>query len=70
MYKERTNEQRAKNAAHARLALKYRDHLEVMQRLNEFGVGYPARYKGDRETEGMTDQEYELELYYLLSKYE
>jgi hypothetical protein len=68
--RERTNEQRAKCTAHARLALKYRDHLEVQRRLDELGVWYPARYKGDAETAGMTDREYELDLYYLLSKYE
>jgi hypothetical protein len=67
---ERTNEYRAKCVACARLALKYGDFFEVMDRLNELGVPYPALYKGDAETKGMTSKEYELDLYYLLSKYE
>lgn len=67
---ERTNEYRAKCTAHARLALRYKDFFAVIDRLRELGVEYPARLKGDAENEGMTDREYELELYYLLSKYE
>lgn len=70
MAMERTNEYRAKCSAHARLALKYPDFLAVIDRLRELGVEFPARYRGDRETEGMDDREYELDLYYLLSKYE
>jgi hypothetical protein len=69
MYQERTNGQRAKNIAHARLALKYPDVEDVKRRLEELGVtDYPIRFTGGGAR--IEENEYELNLYYILSKYE
>jgi hypothetical protein len=67
---ERTSERRAKNAAHARLALRYPDVEYVKRRLEELGIPYPGFFRGNKEVEGMDYREYELELYNILGKYE